>query len=228
MPLGMLNSIVDNNRSAKYNRFQIEWSKKAKRDVWTEIIKHKILLQLLVLKKYNKNKEKIELLATYYNHVELGDISNREGHAAKVYFNELFGVDFTRQRDAEDIINSSLNYIYQIARSKIAQEIVSHGYIPSLGIFHCSEYNYYGLADDIIEVFRPILDYYVIDIINKEEIKFMTTSYKEKLLNVFYNYINYGKSKQKILESIRLYVINITDVLSNNNISKLTFPMFYD
>ena len=29
--------------------------------------------------------------------IEIGDKTNREGHAAKVYFNELFGMKFTRQ-----------------------------------------------------------------------------------------------------------------------------------
>ena len=48
--------------------------------------------------------------------VEDGDPTNREGLAAKVYFRELFGEGFSRERRDEGIINSSLNYIYQIVR----------------------------------------------------------------------------------------------------------------
>lgn len=227
MPLGVLQGISDNQRAAKYNRYQIEWDKAVKQIVWQKIVKQKILLQMIVLYKMKK-LEKIEILKGYIEQVEKGDITNREGLAAKVYFHELFGLDFVRRRNAEDIINSSLNYIYQIARAKIAQEIVAHGYIPSLGMFHCSEYNYFGLADDIIEVYRPIIDYYTIQLIEEEEAEFMTSTFKEKLLNIMYQYVNFGKSKQKIIESIRLYVISITDALTNSTIENITFPYFDD
>ncbi len=227
MPLGVLQGITDNQRAAKYNRYQIEWDKAVKQVVWQKIVKQKILLQMVVLYKMKK-LEKIEILKGYIDQVEKGDITNREGLAAKVYFHELFGLDFVRKRNADDIINSSLNYIYQIARAKIAQEIVAHGYISSLGIFHCSEYNYFGLADDIIEVYRPIIDYYTIQLIEEEEVEFMTSMFKEKLLNIMYQYINFGKSKQKIIESIRLYVISITDALTNSTIENITFPYFDD
>lgn len=152
MPIGMLTSINNNQRTAKYNRLQLEWNNEIKRKVWTKIIKHKILLQMVCLFKLNKN-DKIDLLKNYIKEVQNGDITNREGLAAKVYFHELFGLDFVRKRNAEDIINSSLNYIYQVIRAKLAQEIVAHGYLPTIGIFHSSEYNYFGLADDFIEVY---------------------------------------------------------------------------
>ena len=173
MPIGNFISINDNQRTAKFNRLQMEWDQKSKQLLWQKIIKHKILLQMIVLYKNNK-KDKVGILSKYIEEVELGDITNREGLAAKVYFHELFGLDFIRTRNATDIINSSLNYIYQVVRAKIAQEIISHGYISSLGIFHCSEYNYFGFADDLIEVYRPIIDYYVIQLIIKENVSFMS------------------------------------------------------
>lgn len=227
MPNGMIMGLNDNQRAAKYNRYQIQWCKKDKQKLWQLIIKHKILLQMIVLYK-NKKEDKVNLLKSYIDNVEEGDITNREGLAAKVYFHELFGLNFTRTRNATDIINSSLNYIYQVVRSKISQEIVAHGYIPSLGIFHCSEYNYFGLADDLIEVYRPILDYYVIKLIKEEEITFITPSFKEKLLKVLFYEIVYGKVKQKIIESIRLFVISVTDGLSSQVIDNITFPYFCD
>lgn len=202
----------------------MDWSKDIKRIVWQKIIKQKILTQSYVLKMKNKFEKSNQLL-TYYDKVELGDITNREGHAAKVYFNELFGMDFIRKRNADDIVNSSLNYVYQILRSKISQEIIAHGYIPSIGIFHCSEYNYFGLADDLIEVYRPIVDFYVINILENEDINFMTTSYKEKLLNILYENIFYGSNKQKIIESIRLFVINVVDAITNKKTDSIIFPV---
>ena len=227
MPIGNFISVNDNQRTAKFNRVQIEWDQKTKQLLWQKIIKHKILLQMIVLYKNNKN-DKVSILKKYIEEVDLGDITNREGLAAKIYFHELFGLDFIRTRNATDIVNSSLNYIYQVVRAKIAQEIISHGYISSLGIFHCSEYNYFGFADDLIEVYRPIIDYYVIQLIIKENISFMSSSYKEKLLSILYTIILYDNKKQKLIESIKLYVISVTDGLSNKQIERINFPYFYD
>lgn len=227
MPIGVLTSINDNQRTAKYNRIQFGWKKEVKQRVWTKIIKHKILLQIVCLYKLNK-MDKIEMLKNYMNEVESGDITNREGLAAKVYFHELFGLDFVRTRKAEDIINSSLNYIYQVIRAKLAQEIIAHGYIPTLGIYHCSEYNYFGLADDFIEVYRPIVDFYVVQLINEENVTYLTPFFKEKLLNLLYSNIQFGNSKHKIIESIRLFIVNITDSISNEKVDEIIFPYFYD
>lgn len=226
MPIGNFISVNDNQRTAKFNRVQIEWDQKTKQLLWQKIIKHKILLQMIVLYKNNKN-DKVSILKKYIEEVDLGDITNREGLAAKIYFHELFGLDFIRTRNATDIVNSSLNYIYQVVRAKIAQEIISHGYISSLGIFHCSEYNYFGFADDLIEVYRPIIDYYVIQLIIKENISFMSSSYKEKLLSILYTIILYDNKKQKLIESIKLFVISVTDGLSNKQIERINFPYFY-
>lgn len=227
MPIGLLTSINNNQRTAKYNRLQLEWKNDIKQQVWTKIIKHKILLQMVCLFKLHK-KDKIDLLKSYIKEVQNGDITNREGLAAKVYFHELFGLDFVRKRNAEDVINSSLNYIYQVIRAKLAQEIVAHGYLPTIGIFHSSEYNYFGLADDFIEVYRPILDFYVIELINKEEVTYLTPYFKEKLLNILYEPVLYENNKHKIIESIRVFVVNITDSITNKNIEDLIFPYFYD
>ena len=227
MPIGNFISVNDNQRTAKFNRVQIEWDQKTKQLLWQKIIKHKILLQMIVLYKNNKN-DKVSILKKYIEEVDLGDITNREGLAAKIYFHELFGLDFIRTRNATEIVNSSLNYIYQVVRAKIAQEIISHGYISSLGIFHCSEYNYFGFADDLIEVYRPIIDYYVIQLIIKENISFMSSSYKEKLLSILYTIILYDNKKQKLIESIKLFVISVTDGLSNKQIERINFPYFYD
>lgn len=158
--------------------------------------------------------------------VEDGDPTNREGLAAKVYFRELFGEGFSRERRDEGIINSSLNYIYQIVRSKIAQVIVGHGYIPSLGIFHISEYNYFGFADDLIEVFRPICDHYVMKLLQKEDVKFMSPIFKEKLVGILLEKVEIRGTKQKISEAIKIFVRSVTDALTSQKLDTLQFPLF--
>ena len=76
--------------------------------------------------------------------LEFGDLTNREGHAAKVYFNALFGKDFSRRSDND--INAALNYGYALILSSINKEIVSCGYLTQLGICHRNEYNDFNLS----------------------------------------------------------------------------------
>ena len=70
-------------------RNQIAWSSDIKAVVWTEIVTEKIKKQMELLNKINKNQE-ATLLQSYIDDIQYGDSSNREGHAAKVYFNAMF------------------------------------------------------------------------------------------------------------------------------------------
>ena len=88
--------------------------------------------------------------------MEFGDATNREGHAAKVYFNALFGMDFTRT--AENSINAALNYGYSLLLSTCTREIAINGYITQLGLFHDNMFNPFNLAFDLMEPFRPLVD----------------------------------------------------------------------
>lgn len=225
MPVGLFLPFQNHSRSSKYNKCQLEWSIAIKKTVWKEIVKNKIALQSAVLQKWGRTN-KLPLLTQYLMEVEDGDPTNREGLAAKVYFRELFGEGFSRERRDEGIINLSLNYIYQIVRSKIAQVIVGHGYIPSLGIFHISEYNYFGFADDLIEVFRPICDHYVMKLLQKEDVKFMSPIFKEKLVGILLEKVEIRGTKQKISEAIKIFVRSVTDALTSQKLDTLQFPLF--
>jgi len=221
-PNGMLSSINNNSRTSKNTHFQIEWEKSRKQELWKTIVQYKIIMQRNVLKILNK-KEKLDLLSEYIKDVKIGDISNREGHAAKVYFRQLFGNGFSREND--DIINSSLNYIYQIIRARISQEIIAHGYIPSLGLFHCSEYNGFNFSDDLIEVFRPICDLYVYKIIERDKPVYMNSSHKNNLLNFLVSTVCIKNSSQKIINAIRIYLESIFNYM-NKIADEIYFPIF--
>ena len=96
---------INYNNSKKIS-WQIQWKEDIKGKVWQKIIQNKILKQKEFLQELNYPKE-AELLQLYQEDVELNDITNREGHSAKVYFNALFGFDFSR-RDSH-FVNSALN-----------------------------------------------------------------------------------------------------------------------
>lgn len=106
-------------------REQIKWNQEKKSLIWTEIVAEKIRKQADLLRVFHKKEA--DQLDTYITELQFGDATNREGHAAKVYFNALFGLDFSRTD--ENSINAALNYGYGIILSMFNREIVSNGYI---------------------------------------------------------------------------------------------------
>jgi CRISPR-associated protein Cas1 len=116
---------------------QIAWNEEYAQGVWTQIVCQKILNQANLLKKYKFDS--YEKLSGYVREMEFFDSTNREGHAAKVYFNSLFGKGFSR--DDMSSVNAALNYGYGILLSNFNKEIVADGYLTQLGIKHINEYN---------------------------------------------------------------------------------------
>lgn len=221
MSVGSLCTLFNNSRATKKYINQINWDDRLKEFLWTRIVINKIINQKNTLIKLNKNK-KISILDQYINNITSGDKTNREGLASRTYFKELFGETF--KRFDEDIINFCLNYIYQIVRSKIAQEIVSCGYQPSLGINHKSEFNSFNLADDFIEVFRPILDFYVYKILNATNENFLTPDIKQNLVNILNERIIYNDNSYKIHTVIQFFVQDLFSFLETGAIEKIRFP----
>ena len=202
-PISEITPLHSNYNSTKKIHEQIKW--KNKNELWSKIVINKIINQSLVLK-YN-NKEKSEHLFSYINEVKIGDKSNREGHAAKVYFNSLYGNEFKRSND--DNINSALNYGYAILLSTVSKEIVSLGFLTQLGIHHKNEYNEYNLSCDLMEVFRPIIDNFVYYNDSQEFDK----EYKIKILNLFNEKFKYNNKIYILKDIIRMYIKDTLDVL---------------
>lgn len=77
-----------------------------------------------------------------------------------MYFQLLFEEDFTRR--SEDPINRRLlNYGYAIMRGIVSRSLANYGFSMCLGIYHDNQLNPFNLADDVMEVFRPVVDQYV-------------------------------------------------------------------
>ncbi len=156
-PSAMLMPIGSYCRQIKRIATQFSQSKPKTKRIWQSIVTQKIFNQAKCLKLCNIDSA--DTLFAIAKTVQSGDTTNREGYAARMYFRALFGNDFTR--DDENYINAALNYGYAILRSFIAKMIVAYGFEPSMGIHHKSQLNAFNLADDIIEPFRPVVDYYV-------------------------------------------------------------------
>lgn len=192
---------------------QTKWKKEAKDNVWTQIVKNKIYNQAMLLNKLECNYYK--KLLEYKDEVLIADSNNREGHAAKVYFNLLFGKDFIRGR--EDNINIALDYGYSILLSVFNKEIVSKGYITQLGINHKNEFNYFNLSCDLMEPFRILIDQIVIE--NKE--KEFDKSYKYKLIDVMNNKIQIGGREYFVSNAIPIYVKSVFEAIEEADASKV-------
>ncbi|MEL3905373.1 MAG: type II CRISPR-associated endonuclease Cas1 [Treponemataceae bacterium] len=196
-------------------RLQIKWPSSIKKIVWTEIVTEKIRQQSFVLKMIQSPQ--YELLQQYFSEVKLNDESNREGHAAKVYFNALFGLDFSRSMDTP--YNAALNYGYTILLSAFNREITANGYITQLGLFHDNIFNPFNFASDLMEPFRPLIDWTVY--IMKPE-KFEREE-KLKVINVLNQKIYINEQEHYVNNAIKIYVRSILDALNEKDISKIRF-----
>ena len=182
-PCSELMSYYGAYNSSKKIRKQIQWDMEYAKEIWTYIVKQKILNQAEMLSKYGFEAN-IKLMK-YAEEIEPFDMTNREAHAAKVYFNSLFGKEFSR--DDVNSINAALNYGYGILLSNFNKEIVSDGYLTQLGIKHTNEYNPYNLSCDLMEPFRVLVDEIVFNNIDKT----FDSDYKMQLVNVLNKRINY-------------------------------------
>lgn len=202
-PFGELLSFYSKHNSSKQILKQIGWSEILKEELWKEIVQNKIVNQAYLLEKLKSSQ--FQMLIQYIGQVESGDKTNREAHAAKVYFNALFGKCFVRHYD--DDINASLNYGYAILLSTFNKEIVNNGYITQLGIYHKSEFNPYNLACDLMEPFRVIIDYYVY--CNQD--KKFDLEYKKNLIDLFNCSYFYNGKTYTLKDIIKYYTKNTLD-----------------
>lgn len=104
----------------------------------------------------------------YVDEIECQDITNREDHSAKVYFNALRGSSFSGSDDC--FFNSALNYGYGVLLSCMTREILANGYLTQLGLFHHNVFNEFNLGSDLMEPFRPLVDSIVLKLEEKEEL----------------------------------------------------------
>lgn len=190
---------------------QINWNQNFKDKVWKIIIQEKIKNQANVLQSVDKDAG--EYLLDQVSFVEDGDITNREGHAAKVYFNRVFGENFKRNNDDEK--NIFLNYGYSLLLSQFNKSIVSKGYLTQLGIHHKNEFNQFNLSCDFMEPLRPFVDI---------RINAMTMeNFKTKLIELLTEQFVIGDQKQTLSNAISLYTASIINALNNNDESQVKF-----
>ncbi len=163
LPATVVLPIARHSRHYKMIMAQISMTKPKQNRLWQEIVKQKIANQAKCLELCGRdNADQIYNMMQW---VQSGDRTNVEAQAAALYFKSLFGSVFTR--GDENGINAALNYGYSILRGQIARSIVCYGFEPSIGIHHHSQLNNFNLADDFIEPYRAMVDYFVVSYLEK-------------------------------------------------------------
>ncbi len=197
-------------------RQQVAWKPVMADLVWAEIISEKLRNQKSFLEEIGKESE-AELIASYIREIQPKDETNREGHAAKVYFNALFGLDFTRS--ADNNINAALNYGYTILLSAFNREITANGYITQLGIFHNNMFNQFNLGSDLMEPFRPLIDRRVYMMDHQE----FGHDAKMRLVDVLNTEVKIDGKYQYLNNAIKIYCRSVFEALGEEDISALRF-----
>lgn len=146
-----------NTRIAARHHAQANLALPRKKNAWMRIVKAKIHGQASNLQTHAPDAyERLQRLAQT---VRSGDPTNVEAQAARTYWTRFLpGRTFTRHADG-DGLNSALNYGYAVLRGYVVRSIITAGLSPTLGIWHHSRANPFGLADDLLEPFRPAVDH---------------------------------------------------------------------
>lgn len=214
-PCAELVSYYGSHDTSNKVRKQIAWKTKSKEAVWTEIVTEKIRKQKELLELLGK--EEAGLLSSYLMEIDWNDVTNREGHAAKVYFNALFGLNFTRTEDNH--INAALNYGYSIILSSFTREIVSNGYLTQLGLFHDNMFNPFNLASDLMEPFRILVDREVLrmcpDKFEHDE--------KMQLVNLLNQEVKIDGKEQFVNNAVKIYIRSVFDAINEDDSSLIRF-----
>lgn len=181
LPTGLLLLLNGHTTQSLHFRHQVSASEPLKKQLWQQTVIAKISNQSRLLAHLNIPNDKFPPLI---RKVQSGDVTNVEAHAAQIYWQSLFR-DFTRERFG-DYPNNLLNYGYAILRAMVARALVGSGLLPTLGIHHRNQYNAYCLADDIMEPYRPYVDYLVVQIMEEydEPIENLSRDMKAHLLEV--------------------------------------------
>ncbi|MBI0121085.1 MULTISPECIES: type II CRISPR-associated endonuclease Cas1 [Lactobacillus] len=188
---------------------QFNWDDHLKELLWTKIVSQKIKNQIAVLENYHLDKDDVQI---ELDQLEINDESNREAIAARKYFMLLFDKNFVR-RDTS-AVNAALDYGYAILLSSFNREIVMNGYLTYFGIHHCSQENQFNLASDLMEPFRPFVDYWVKA---HEKIKELTPDIKYGLVELLSLEIKFNGKKTLLTNAITVYVRECLKFLSGDS-----------
>lgn len=222
LPLGMMLPLDAHHTQTERHRAQVEASEPTRKQAWKALVAAKLVQQGRVLEYFTGSHAGLIPLST---RVRSGDPDNLEAQGAQRYWPHLFGKEFRRDREAEGI-NALLNYGYAVVRAATARAIVAAGLIPSLGVFHKNRANPFCLADDLLEPYRPFVDWRVKLIVGEK--KDLAPSLDERsaraaLLSLFNETILIDGHRAPLLLGLQISATSLCRVLTGGG-GKLALP----
>jgi len=224
IPSGLFLPLESNVLQSERFADQINASVPLKKQLWQQTISAKIRNQASVL---NLVKKPTNKMLYWAKKVRSGDPDNYEGRAAAYYWKNIFPFeeDFIRDREGE-APNQLLNYGYAILRAVVARGLVASGLLPTLGIHHHNKYNAYCLADDIMEPYRPFVDFLVYQIIRNGEYFYeITPSIKKQLLGIPTLDVFIENKRSPLLIGLQRTTSSLAKCF-NGKIRKIIYPEF--
>ncbi len=216
LPAGLMLPLDAHHVQTKRHLAQVEASVPTKKRAWQALVRAKIVQQGAVLNYFTGSHGGLEPLS---KRVRSGDPDNLEAQAAQRYWPRLFGRDFRRDRGAGGV-NALLNYGYAVVRAAIARAVVASGLIPSLGVFHRNRGNPFCLADDLLEPYRPYVDWRVKFLVDEADSDVPSLEKREirgALLSLFNETVFVGGRKMPLLLALQTSAASLSRVLTEGD-----------
>lgn len=218
MPNSMLLNLDGHHLQNEMFRFQINATEPLKKNLWKQTIEAKIRNQAVLLYKLGKNGN---LLKPFYSNVKSGDTDNREGVAARIYWSEMYGSEFTRDRYGT-CPNNLLNYAYIVLRAAVARALTGSGLLPTLGLFHHNRYNAFCLADDIMEPYRPFADEVIFKLFREGQQQ-LTTEVKAEILKILANDVCFENTIRPLMVGLSQTTASLSRCFTGEQ-KKIVYP----
>ena len=191
-PLSFMSHIMNSETSTRYRMGQYDtFRDESKRlELQRKVSKDKLDSQIRLLRRIDSNPDTIAKLTKYHSSIdrlstrrELLSLESRVGH---IYFNEYIrhfhadyefvsrhgsGLRLTNQF-AGDIVNALLNYGYTVLAGEITKFVNGLGLDAYFGFYHKSHISFQALVYDLIEPFRPLVEYTVFKFCQRNQARY--------------------------------------------------------
>ena len=186
-----------NNADLRIRQYQSYIDNEKRLHIANQIVKQKVKSSIGLIKQlsnfYDTDSKTIKTETNRYDSDSIKDIMMYEGRIASAYwsslskiFNEIAkdfrfesrkNLSYSWNMNASDPINALLNYGYAILESIVRKDINSIGLDPSIGFLHEIAPSKHPLVYDLQELFRCVVDYSVIELLETKLKKsdFITT-----------------------------------------------------
>jgi len=193
-------------------------------ELWKKVLKCKVLNQAKNLDLIGNTEHNLYKLINR----PLMSEANIARYYWQYYFTEIGNPIKREHEHAEHFENGCLNYGYAVISTFIYRSLIIHGMIAGLGIHHLGKYKSTPLVYDLMEPYRPFIDFYFYQFVQEYEESYNTKDFKIWslfLAECIKNYrIKINDISYKLVDSIDIYIEKIADAYLNFNTTNIFLP----